>query len=98
MAVLTNQPLILLTNLFTLKRALQSRSVPLITRVASIQFLVPGLLGIAIVFLQAADQDLAVLHKQLQAAEDATDNAAIVELSRRIVDLDSNDSEVWQTL
>jgi tetratricopeptide (TPR) repeat protein len=56
------------------------------------------LLGTAIVFLQAADLDLPMLHKQLQAAQDASDNSAIVELSRRIVDADPNDSETWQTL
>jgi tetratricopeptide (TPR) repeat protein len=60
--------------------------------------LVPGLLGIAAVFLHAADADLPVLRKQLQAAEDASDKSAIVELSRRIVEADPNDSRAWETL
>jgi tetratricopeptide (TPR) repeat protein len=60
--------------------------------------MVPGLLGIAAVFLHAADADLPVLRKQLQAAEDASDKSAIVELSRRIVEVDPNDSRTWETL
>jgi tetratricopeptide (TPR) repeat protein len=65
---------------------------------ASTQFAVPGLLGVAVAFLHAAEPDLPVLRKQLQSAEDASDKPAIVELSRRIVDTDPNDSEIWKTL
>jgi tetratricopeptide (TPR) repeat protein len=49
-------------------------------------------------YLDAAQESLPVLRKQLQAAEDASDNSAIVELSRRIVDADPNDSQTWETL
>ena len=60
--------------------------------------LIPGLIEIAIAFLQAAEPDLPVLRKQLKAAEEASDKSAIIELSRRIVDADPNDSQTWETL
>jgi tetratricopeptide (TPR) repeat protein len=60
--------------------------------------MVPGLLGLAAVFLHAAEQELPLLRKQLKAAEAASDNPAVVELSRRIVDADPRDSKTWETL
>ncbi len=60
--------------------------------------MVPGLLGLAAVLIHAAEADLPVLRKQLQAAESASDNSAIVELSRRIVEADPNDSQTWEKL
>ena len=82
----------------TLKRRFQRRSLKILSGVASVRFMVLGQIGIAVVFLHAADQGLPVLRKQLHAAEDASDNPAIVELSRRIVEADPNDSEIWQKL
>jgi len=38
------------------------------------------------------------LRTQLQAAEDASDKPAIIELSRRILAISPNDSHVWETL
>jgi tetratricopeptide (TPR) repeat protein len=60
--------------------------------------MIPGLLGIAAVSLHASEADLPVLRKQLQAAEDASDSPAIVDLSRRIVDADPKDSQSWEML
>jgi tetratricopeptide (TPR) repeat protein len=75
------------------------RSLRFFSHVASTQLvMVQGLLGIAAVFLHAAEEELPVLRKQLQAAEDASDKPAIVELSRRIVDADPKDSKTWETL
>ena len=65
---------------------------------ASIKTLVPGMLGITALFLHAADLSLQVLQKQLKAAEEADDNPAIVELSRRIVEVDPKNSKAWETL
>jgi tetratricopeptide (TPR) repeat protein len=45
-----------------------------------------------------AGADLPIWRQQLQAAEDASDNSAIVELSRRIVGADPSDSQTWETL
>jgi tetratricopeptide (TPR) repeat protein len=56
------------------------------------------MLGITSVLLHAAEVNLPVLRKQLQTAEEASDDPAIVELSRRIVEADPNDSETWETL
>jgi tetratricopeptide (TPR) repeat protein len=81
-----------------LKRRFQSWSLKSFSRVVCVRFTVAGLLGIATVFLHAAEEGLPVLRKQLQAAEDASDSSAIVELSRRIVDADPNDSQTWETL
>jgi tetratricopeptide (TPR) repeat protein len=65
---------------------------------APFQLIIPGLLGIAAVSLHAPEADLPALRKQLQAAEDASDSPAIVELSRRIVDADPKDSQSWEML
>jgi tetratricopeptide (TPR) repeat protein len=81
-----------------LKRHVKRRSFRIPSRVASIRFIVPGLLGIAAVLLHAEEERLPVLRKQLQAAEDASDNSAIVELSWRILDADPKDSKAWETL
>src|ERR1700759_2072436 len=56
------------------------------------------LLGMASVPLHAAEVNLPVLRKQLQTAQEASDNPAVVELSRRIVEADPNDSETWEKL
>jgi tetratricopeptide (TPR) repeat protein len=61
-------------------------------------FLVSGLLGFTGVLLRAGNESLAVMRKQLEAAADAQDNPAIVELSRRIVEVDPKDSKTWETL
>ncbi len=45
-----------------------------------------------------AGQDLSQLRTQLQAAEQASDKPAIIELSRRILAITPNDSNVWDTL
>jgi tetratricopeptide (TPR) repeat protein len=82
----------------TLRRHCQRRSLKTFSRCASIRFMVVGLLGIASVFHPAGAEDLPVLRRQLQAAESASDNPAMVELSRRIVDADPNDSQTWETL
>ncbi len=66
--------------------------------VASARLALSGLLLIADVCLHAAGADLPIWRQQLQAAEDASDNSAIVELSRRIVDADPSDSQTWETL
>src|SRR5262249_40347198 len=42
--------------------------------------------------------ELQQLRTQLKTAQDATDKPAIIELSRRIVAIASNDSETWDTL
>ena len=43
-------------------------------------------------------QEVSQLRTQLQAAEDAADKPAIIELSRRILAITPNDSNVWDTL
>jgi tetratricopeptide (TPR) repeat protein len=48
--------------------------------------------------LRAAGSDLSRLHAQLSKAEEASDKAAIIELSRRIVAIAPNDSGTWETL
>ena len=45
-----------------------------------------------------AGQDLSQLRSQLQAAKEAADKPAIIELSRRILAVAPNDSNVWDTL
>jgi tetratricopeptide (TPR) repeat protein len=45
-----------------------------------------------------AGQDLSQLRTQLQAAEDAADKPAIIELSRRLLAIAPNDSNVWEIL
>jgi tetratricopeptide (TPR) repeat protein len=81
-----------------LPRRFQQRSFALFSYVAAARLTVPGLLLGAAVCLQAAAADLPILRQQLQAAEDASDSSAIVELSRRIVDADPTDSQTWETL
>jgi tetratricopeptide (TPR) repeat protein len=46
----------------------------------------------------SAGQDVSQLRAQLQAATDASDKPAIIELSRRILAITPNDSDVWGTL
>jgi|ERR1700722_2577393 len=94
----TKEPRIALTHLIPLKRRFQRRSLRILSHLASIHMMVPGLLGIAVPALDAAGADLPVLRKQLQAAEEASDKPAIVELSRRVVEADPNDSQTWETL
>jgi tetratricopeptide (TPR) repeat protein len=89
---------IAVTNLNSLQRRLRRRSLQIFSCVASVQLWVSGLLVIAAVLLQAAEEDLPVWRKQLQAAESASDNSAIVELSRRILDAVPNDSRTWEIL
>jgi tetratricopeptide (TPR) repeat protein len=48
--------------------------------------------------LLSADKQLSQLRVQLKAAEDATDKPAIIELSRRVLDITPTDSNIWQTL
>jgi tetratricopeptide (TPR) repeat protein len=45
-----------------------------------------------------AGQEVSQLRSQLEAAKDATDKPAIIELSRRILAVTPNDSDVWKTL
>jgi tetratricopeptide (TPR) repeat protein len=45
-----------------------------------------------------ADQQVAQLRTQLEAAKKAEDKPAIIELSRRILAITPNDSQLWQTL
>jgi tetratricopeptide (TPR) repeat protein len=45
-----------------------------------------------------AGQEVSQLRAQLQAAEGAADKPAIIELSRRILAITPNDSDVWETL
>jgi tetratricopeptide (TPR) repeat protein len=62
-----------------------------------IRFLIPATLVCAAGLLYA-DESLPVLRRQLEAAEEAADNPAIIELSRRIVEADPKDSKTWETL
>jgi tetratricopeptide (TPR) repeat protein len=45
-----------------------------------------------------AGQEVSQLRSQLEAAKDAADKPAIIELSRRILAITPNDSDVWETL
>ena len=45
-----------------------------------------------------AGQEVSQLRTQLEAAKDAADKPAIIELSRRILAITPNDSDVWETL
>ncbi|HEY2568998.1 MAG TPA: hypothetical protein VGI25_06740 [Candidatus Udaeobacter sp.] len=45
-----------------------------------------------------AGPEVSQLRNQLQAAEDAADKPAIIELSRRILAITPNNSDVWETL
>jgi tetratricopeptide (TPR) repeat protein len=81
-----------------LQRRFQQRSLSIFSYGASVRLGLPGLLLIADFCLRAAGADLPVWRQQLRAAEDASDNSAIVELSRRIVGADPSDSQTWETL
>jgi tetratricopeptide (TPR) repeat protein len=48
--------------------------------------------------LLGADQQVSQLRVQLEAAEKAADKPAIIELSRRILAITPNDTDVWETL
>ena len=48
--------------------------------------------------LLSADQRVSQLRAQLAVAKDAADKPAIIELSRRILAITPNDSDVWKTL
>jgi len=48
--------------------------------------------------VRAAGRDLSRLHTELSKAEDASDKAAIIELSRRIVAIAPNEAGTWETL
>lgn len=48
--------------------------------------------------LLSADKQLSQLRAQLQAAKDAADKPAIIELSQRILALTPTDSNIWETL
>jgi tetratricopeptide (TPR) repeat protein len=48
--------------------------------------------------VRAAAPELPQLRLQLRAAEEAENNAAVVELSRRIVEIAPSDSETWEKL
>jgi tetratricopeptide (TPR) repeat protein len=48
--------------------------------------------------LHSAGTDVWEFRKQLAAAEEKTDKPAIIELSRRIVEADPQDSKTWETL
>jgi tetratricopeptide (TPR) repeat protein len=45
-----------------------------------------------------ADQQVSQLRAQLEAAKDAANKSAIMELSRRILAISPNDSDAWETL
>ena len=85
-------------SLTILKRSFQRWPAKIFSHIASIPLIVPGLLGMAAVFLPAAEPGLPILRQQLAAAEEASDNSAIVELSQRILHADPNDSATWETL
>ena len=48
--------------------------------------------------MHSAGTDAWGFHKQLAAAQEETDKPAIIELSRRIVEADPQDSTTWETL
>jgi tetratricopeptide (TPR) repeat protein len=48
--------------------------------------------------LRAEGSDLSRLHTELSKAEEASDRAAIIELSRRIVAIAPNETSTWETL
>jgi tetratricopeptide (TPR) repeat protein len=81
-----------------LPRRFQQRSLHIFSCIVSGRLAVLGLLLIANFGLQAATANLPVWRRELQAAEEASDNSAIVELSRRIVDADPIDSQTWKKL
>ena len=81
-----------------MQRRFQQRSLDIFSYGASARLALSGLLLIANFSLQAAGADLPNWRQQLKAAEEASDNSAIVELSRRIVGADPSDSQTWETL
>jgi len=81
-----------------LNRSFQRWPAGIFPRFASILSIVAGLLGTGAVFLPAAEPDLPILRQQLAAAEQGSDNSAIVELSQRILQVDPNDSATWEML
>lgn len=64
----------------------------------SVRILVLGVFLSAGGLLQSAGTDVLGFHKQLAAAQEVTDKPAIIELSRRIVEADPQDSTTWETL
>jgi tetratricopeptide (TPR) repeat protein len=63
-----------------------------------VRILVLGMLVSAGGMLHSAGTDVWGFHKQLAAAQEQTDKPAIIELSRRIVEADPQDSTTWETL
>src|SRR5262249_48973066 len=53
---------------------------------------------LAVTSLAAEAPELQQLRTQLKAAQDANDKSAIIELSRRIVDIAPNDAVTWDNL
>ena len=64
----------------------------------SVRILVLGVFVSAGGTLHSAGTDVLGFHKQLAAAQEETDKPAIIELSRRIVEADPQDSTMWETL
>ena len=64
----------------------------------AVRILVLGVFLSAGGLLQSAGTDVLGFHKQLAAAQKETDKPAIIELSRRIVEADPQDSTTWETL
>jgi len=64
----------------------------------SVRILVLGVFLSAGGLLRSAGTDVLGVHKQLAAAQEVTDKPAIIELSRRIVEADPQDSTMWETL
>jgi tetratricopeptide (TPR) repeat protein len=81
-----------------MKNPFRWRSFESFFRAPSMGWMAPGFLGMGAILLHTANEGVPVMRKQLQAAEEASDNAAIVELSRRIVDAQPSDSQTWETL
>jgi tetratricopeptide (TPR) repeat protein len=71
-------------------------AVPL-RRLITISFLVVFCISSAITGF-GAGQEVSQLHAQLEAAKQASDSPAVIELSRRILAITPNDSDVWETL
>jgi tetratricopeptide (TPR) repeat protein len=63
-----------------------------------VRILVLGVFVSAGGLLHSAGIDVRELHRQLGEAQEQTDKPAIIELSRRIVEADPQDSETWETL
>ena len=72
-------------------------AVPL-PRLITFTFLLALLCISPVVTGSGTGQDVSRLRAQLEAAKDAADKPAIVELSRRILAITLNDSDVWETL